>query len=130
MRVRIPLDFVKHLRIGACSWKYDSWKGLYYDEDREYDPYDYLSDYAKFVNTVEIDQWFWSLFPGGLRFPEPETVRQYADSVPDDFVFSIKAPNAITLTHFYKKAGHYTVTLIVQTVGNHAFRATVPVHVR
>lgn len=103
MRVRIPLDFVKHLRVGACSWKYDSWKGLYYDEDRQYGPNDYLPDYAGFVNTVEIDQWFWSLFPGGLRFPEPETVRMYANSVPDDFVFSIKAPNALTLTHFYAK---------------------------
>jgi len=35
--------------------------------------------------------------------PGPQTVKDYADSVPDDFLFTIKAPNSITLTHFYAK---------------------------
>ncbi|MDH3214946.1 MAG: DUF72 domain-containing protein [Candidatus Krumholzibacteria bacterium] len=103
MKVRIPKEFIRYLRLGTCSWKYDSWKGLYYDEDRKYRPHDYLADYAKFLNSVEVDQWFWSLFPGGVRLPEPETVRVYADSVPDDFIFTIKVPNSITLTHYYAK---------------------------
>jgi uncharacterized protein YecE (DUF72 family) len=103
MPVNIPTDYADHLRIGTCSWKYDSWKGLYYDANKTYRANDYLADYARHLNSVEVDQWFWSLFPGGLRLPEPETVRRYADSVPDDFVFTIKAPNALTLTHFYAK---------------------------
>jgi uncharacterized protein YecE (DUF72 family) len=92
-----------YLRTGTCSWKYDSWKGLVYDTDKMYGPYDYLTDYAKYFNTVEIDQWFWSLFPKGAKLPDSETVRRYADSVPDDFLFTVKIPNSITLTHYYAK---------------------------
>jgi len=99
----IPAEFAGRLRIGTCSWKYDSWKGLVYEPDRRYRPDDYLPDYAKHLMTVEIDQWFWSLFATGARLPNPDAVRRYADSVPDDFRFSVKAPNAITLTHFYGK---------------------------
>lgn len=91
------------LRIGTCSWKYDSWKGLIYDPNKTYKPNDYLPDYAKHFNTVEIDQWFWSLFPTGARLPNPDTVKIYTDSVPDDFLFTVKAPNSITLTHYYSK---------------------------
>ncbi len=99
----IPAAFTGHLRIGTCSWKYDSWKGLVYEPDKRYRPDDYLPDYARHFNTVEIDQWFWSLFPAGARLPDPDAVKRYADSVPDDFRFTIKAPNAITLTHSYAK---------------------------
>ena len=35
--------------------------------------------------------------------PEPKVVKEYADSVPEDFAFSIKVPNSITLTYHYKK---------------------------
>lgn len=30
-------------------------------------------------------------------------MRRYADSVPDDFLFTVKAPNAVTLTHHYAR---------------------------
>jgi len=99
----IPKGLRGLLRLGTCSWKYDSWKGLIYDQDRSYRPDDYLADYAKKLGSVEVDQWFWSLFPGGLRLPDPAVVRRYARSVPDDFVFTVKAPNALTLTHYYAK---------------------------
>jgi uncharacterized protein YecE (DUF72 family) len=91
------------LRLGTCSWKYDSWKGLVYDKGKIYRPDDYLADYARFLNTVEVDQWFWSLFPASVKLPEPRVVKSYATSVPDDFIFTVKAPNAITLTHFYNR---------------------------
>jgi uncharacterized protein YecE (DUF72 family) len=100
---KIPESHAGHLRIGTCSWKYDSWKGLVYDPDKRYRPNDYLPDYAKHFTTVEIDQWFWSLFPSGAKLPDPDVVKRYADSVPDHFRFTIKAPNAITLTHSYSK---------------------------
>jgi uncharacterized protein YecE (DUF72 family) len=99
----IPAQFAGRLRIGTCSWKYDSWKGLVYDPAKRYHPDDYLPDYARHFTTVEIDQWFWSLFPAGVRLPDPDTVKRYAESVPDDFRFTVKAPNAITLTHPYAK---------------------------
>jgi uncharacterized protein YecE (DUF72 family) len=96
-------NYHPQLRVGTCSWKYDSWKGLIYEAEKDYKPYDYLGDYAKHYNTVEIDQWFWSLFPTGAILPNFQTVKIYSDSVPDDFLFSIKAPNSITLTHHYAK---------------------------
>jgi len=92
-----------NLHLGTCSWKYDDWKGLMYDPNTTYSPDDYLPDYASHFNTVEIDQWFWSLFPGGIKLPDPSTVQTYADSVPEDFTFTVKVPNAITLTHYYAK---------------------------
>ncbi len=102
--IPIPSNkFSPYLRIGTCSWKYDSWKGLIYDPDRNYAPNDYLADYARRYNTVEIDQWFWSLFGAGATLPDPQTVAIYTESVPDDFLFTVKAPNSITLTHHYAK---------------------------
>jgi uncharacterized protein YecE (DUF72 family) len=103
MKIAIPKPHAGLLRIGTCSWKYDSWKGFYYDAAKTYRTDDYLADYARRLDTVEVDQWFWSLFPGGLRLPERKTVETYAASVPDDFVFTVKAPNSLTLTHYYSK---------------------------
>jgi uncharacterized protein YecE (DUF72 family) len=82
-----------NLRIGTCSWKYPSWEGLVYSKAQGID---YLAEYAHKFSTVEVDQWFW-------RMPEPSTVAEYAAAVPKDFRFTIKIPNQITLTHFYKK---------------------------
>ena len=103
MNLEIPRQFAEHLCIGTCSWKYDTWKGLVYDTDRKYLADDFLVDYSRHLATVEVDQWFWSLFPTGVRLPDPKTVSTYAVSVPRDFVFSVKAPNSITLTNFYAK---------------------------
>jgi len=79
------------LRIGTCSWKYPSWKGLVYSRATGID---YLAEYATRYNTVEIDQWFWAL-------PEPATAAQYASVTPADFRFTVKLPNSLTLTHVY-----------------------------
>lgn len=76
---------------------------MIYNPGRRYAPNDYLADYARHYNTVEIDQWFWSLFGAGAKLPDPETVSIYSDNVPDDFLFTVKAPNSITLTHHYAK---------------------------
>lgn len=103
MNITIPDDIKPYLHLGTCSWKYESWKGLYYEKDKKYRPDDYLLDYAKHLDSVEVDQWFWSLFPGHIRLPDARTVKVYAESVPDDFIFTVKAPNSLTLTHFYSK---------------------------
>lgn len=86
------------LRIGTCSWKYDSWEGLVYSSGVK----NYLEEYSKKYNTVEIDQWFWSLHGADkITLPREKDVVEYAKSVPKDFRFSVKVPNSITLTHFY-----------------------------
>jgi len=89
------------IRIGTCSWKYDSWKGIVYPDKEKFN---HLEEYAKHFNTVEVDQWFWSLFePKKAVLPKESDVISYAESVSDKFRFTIKIPNSITLTHFYNK---------------------------
>ena len=88
------------LRIGTCSWKYASWKDLVYSQEKNIN---YLAEYALKYDTVEIDQWFWSLFGDKIELPKLHTVLEYRDSVPEDFRFTVKAPNAITLTHHYPR---------------------------
>lgn len=93
--------FSELVKIGTCSWKYPSWKGILYSKDVGSN---YLSEYAKHYNTVEIDQWFWSLFAGNkVVLPKPEAVSDYIASVTSHFQFSVKVPNAITLTHHYSR---------------------------
>ena len=90
------------LHIGTCSWKYDSWRGLIYPENKEVN---FLKEYSGHYQTVEVDQWFWSLFGEDTAvLPKPSVVRDYAASIPDGFIFSIKVPNSITLTHHYSKS--------------------------
>ena len=87
------------LRIGTCSWKYDSWRGFLYSDEQKIN---YLKEYANHYNTVEIDQWFWSLFGNKVVLPKNSDVQKYKNSVPEDFLFTIKVPNSLTLTHQYR----------------------------
>lgn len=92
---------VPDLSIGTCSWKYDSWQGMIYPPKK---PFNFLKEYSTHYSTVEVDQWFWSLFDNDRAvLPRTAVVREYAESVPEDFTFCIKVPNAITLTHHYQK---------------------------
>ncbi len=102
-RVSVPEEFRGLLRVGTCSWKFDSWKGLVYRPGVSGGAAEYLREYARIFDTVEIDSWFWSLFPPGVKMPAPNEPQELAEATPEDFVFSIKAPNSITLTHFYAK---------------------------
>ena len=89
-----------NLHIGTCSWKYPSWEGLVYDSAK---PENFLKEYSRKYKSVEIDQWFWSLFGiDKVVLPKSDVVEEYARSVPDNFRFVIKAPNSLSLTHLYK----------------------------
>lgn len=95
------IELLSTIRFGTCSWKYDSWKGIIYPESKNFN---YLKEYSNHYNTVEIDQWFWSLYsPTRVVLPQKKIVTDYKNSVPKDFLFTIKVPNSITLTHFYRK---------------------------
>jgi uncharacterized protein YecE (DUF72 family) len=90
------------LNIGTCSWKYPSWRGLVYSDAASPN---YLQEYAQHYDTVEVDQWFWSLHgPDKVMLPNPKVVAEYAAAVPDSFRFGVKMPNAITLSHFHQAA--------------------------
>jgi uncharacterized protein YecE (DUF72 family) len=64
------------LRLGTCSWKYPSWAGLVYSAPRGIN---YLEEYARRYDTVEVDQWFWSLFEGSdPRLPSDDELASIA----------------------------------------------------
>jgi uncharacterized protein YecE (DUF72 family) len=82
------------LHIGTISWKYDSWQGIVYPEIK---PFNHLQEYSRRYRTVEVDQWFWSLFSGDkAALPKSPVVEEYAGSVPGDFIFGIKVQNRVT----------------------------------
>lgn len=109
------------LRIGTCSWKYDSWIGLIYTEAGRHN---YLQEYSQHYSTVEIDQWFWSLFDGKKPvLPNPKTVQEYVDAVPDHFEFTVKVPNSITLTHYYQSANGHSLQANPYFLSNDLFEA-------
>lgn len=91
------------LRIGAGSWKEKSWQGLIYPICPRGKEINYLREYSGRYPTVEVDQWFWSLFGEKIVLPKTDVVNEYAQAVPPGFLFSIKVPNSITLTHLYTK---------------------------
>jgi uncharacterized protein YecE (DUF72 family) len=87
--------FMAGLKVGTCSWKYPSWQGLVYSRPAGID---YLAEYARRFSTVEVDQWFWAP-------PEPATAAGYAAVTPEDFRFTVKLWNELSLTHFHRKKG-------------------------
>lgn len=88
-----------NIKYGTCSWKYKDWEGIIYPEEEKYE---FLPAYAQQFDSVEIDQWFWSLFGvDKIKLPEPETVEEYVNAVPEGFRFTVKVPNSVTLSHFY-----------------------------
>ncbi|MDD5076610.1 MAG: DUF72 domain-containing protein [Sphaerochaetaceae bacterium] len=91
---------MEKLYIGTCSWKYPSWEYLVYPPGSEEN---FLKEYAKKYNSVEVDQWFWSLGKRSIGLPKAETVQEYDQSTGEEFRFTIKCPNALTLTHHYSK---------------------------
>lgn len=88
------------IKFGTCSWKYDSWRGIIYPEKGNFN---YLKEYSKFYSTVEVDQWFWSLFGNKIKLPNKKDVLDYHNSTPDNFEFTLKAPNSITLKFHHQK---------------------------
>lgn len=91
------------ITIGTCSWKYKSWEGLVYPPGMREE--EYLQEYGRQYRTVEVDQWFWSLFRNDVTLlPRADTVLRYAREADPGLGFAIKAPNSITLTHYYRQS--------------------------
>ncbi len=76
---------MEKLHIGTMGWSYDFWKGNFYPEDSE----NLLTEYTKIFDTVEIDNTFY-------RIPSRDTVKNWKEETPDEFIFSAKFPRKIT----------------------------------
>jgi uncharacterized protein YecE (DUF72 family) len=73
--------------VGTSGWNYGDWKGKFYPEDLP--ARRWLSFYAKKFPTVEVNYSFYHL-------PRPSTFENWSKSVPDDFIFALKASRVIT----------------------------------
>jgi len=95
------------LRIGTCSWKYPSWAGLVYSAP---DGINHVEEYARRYETVEVDQWYWSL----LESSPPRLSRhvtEYRRSQRSGSRFTVKAPDALALAHYRPRAKTDPLTL-------------------
>lgn len=77
----------RRIHIGTSGWHYKHWAGTFYPENLR--PKDYTSYYARFFRTVEINNTFYKL-------PSAATFAAWRQSVPDDFVFAVKASRYMT----------------------------------
>jgi uncharacterized protein YecE (DUF72 family) len=69
------------------GWSYDFWLGNFYPESLA--SQEYLSEYARRFNSVEVDSTF-------NRIPNPRVVGNWRERTPKDFVFCAKFPGSIT----------------------------------
>ncbi|NJD57479.1 MAG: DUF72 domain-containing protein [Nitrospirae bacterium] len=72
---------------GTSGYGYAEWKGKFYPE--KIPAGDMLRFYSERLGTVEINNTFY-------RMPRESILASWAEQVPDDFVFAIKAPQVIT----------------------------------
>lgn len=76
-----------HLHIGTSGWVYRSWKGPFYPDARP--SRRYLAFYAQEFRTTEITSSFY-------RLPRSTTFMNWAEQVPDNFIFAVKANRFLT----------------------------------
>ena len=77
------------LKVGTSGYAYKEWKGTFYPDDLK--AAGFLAYYASKFKAVEINNTFY-------RMPTEKLLTQWAEQVPDDFTFILKAPQR--LTHF------------------------------
>lgn len=75
------------IHIGTSGWNYKTWKRLFYPE--EVKQKDWLSQYAKSFDTVELNTSFYHI-------PKQSSVVNWAEQSPDNFLFSCKASRYLT----------------------------------
>lgn len=75
------------IRIGISGWRYPGWRGVFYPEKLPQRLE--LAHAAAIFRTIEINGTFYGL-------QRPERFREWADAVPDDFVFALKGSRFIT----------------------------------
>jgi uncharacterized protein YecE (DUF72 family) len=78
---------MKPVRVGCSGWNYSHWRESVYPKGVPQRLW--LEHYATLFDTVEVNATFY-------RLPSRETVVNWIESTPDDFVFSLKASRYLT----------------------------------
>jgi len=94
--------------IGTSGYGYKEWKGKFYPE--KISPKEMLRFYSQRLGAVEINNTFYHM-------PTADVLDSWAEQVPADFVFALKAPQVIThfrrLRHVSEEARYLFGTLPV-----------------
>ena len=77
----------KCIHIGTSGWHYNHWKGPFYP--RDFPNRNFLKYYADRFHSVEINNTFYQM-------PQKKTLKQWRDTVQEEFIFSVKASRYIT----------------------------------
>jgi uncharacterized protein YecE (DUF72 family) len=84
------------IKVGIGGWTFEPWRGVFYPPDlpqaRE------LEFASRQLTSIEVNGTFYST-------QKPATFRRWADAVPDDFVFSLKAPRYAVNRRVLAEAG-------------------------
>ena len=91
------------LYVGTSGYSYKEWKGSFYPE--KIAPKDMLSYYASRLHAVELNNTFY-------RMPQPSMIESWKAQVPENFRFSVKAPQVITHFRRLKDADQQTRQLL------------------
>ncbi len=75
------------VRIGTSGWHYKHWIGRFYPEKMHTE--DWLGFYSQHFDTVEINNTFYHM-------PREQTMVNWHDKVPPNFLFAVKASRYIT----------------------------------
>lgn len=96
-----------NLYVGTSGYSYKEWKGNFYPKDLAAKKM--LHYYAERFRTVEINNTFY-------RMPKPSVLEAWAQEVPADFKFVLKASQRIT--HFQRLADvSDSVSYLLETAG-------------
>jgi hypothetical protein len=96
-----------NLYVGTSGYSYPKWKGTFYPKDLPLRQM--LRFYGERFRTVEINSTFRGL-------PKASVLEGWADAVPADFQFAIKAPQQITHVQRLEDAGEL-VSQLLQVAG-------------
>jgi uncharacterized protein YecE (DUF72 family) len=75
------------IQIGTSGWYYPHWQSRFYPDNLPKTKW--LTWYATHFSCVELNNSFY-------RLPRKETIRQWVEQTPADFVFAVKANRLIT----------------------------------
>ena len=85
--------------VGTSGYGYREWKGKFYPE--KISPKEMLRFYSERLSAVEINNTFYHM-------PTEGVLSSWAEQVPRDFVFAIKAPQVITHLKRLRNVGEET----------------------
>src|SRR5579859_2254101 len=102
LKSRLAKLATEGIYVGTSSWKYAGWCGQIYDREKYIThgrfaetrfKRDCLTEYAEVFKTVCFDGAYY-------RFQDERSIEKLVKQVPDDFVFTFKVTDEITIKTF------------------------------